>query len=186
MKVNEFPVLETDRLVLREIRIDDAETIYNYLSDSEVIKYLEGSTDSIEEAKGYISWISEGYEKRTDIRWGIELKENNTLIGDCGLGHINEPKIPTELGFMLSKKYWNKGYMSEVLKAILEYGFEELGLHRIQGWTHSDNIISSRLLLNNGFTKEGLHREFVYIWHRGIYFDADMYAILSKDYKRNL
>ncbi|HKM34653.1 MAG TPA: GNAT family N-acetyltransferase [Lachnospiraceae bacterium] len=186
MKVNEFPVLETNRLVLREIRINDAEAIYDYLSDSEVIKYLEGSTDSIEEAKGYISCISEGYEKRTDIRWGIELKENNTLIGDCGLGHINEPKTPTELGYILSKKYWNKGYMSEALKAILEYGFEELRLHRIQGWTHPDNIISSRLLLNNGFTKEGLHREFVYVWHKGIYIDVDMYAILSQDFKSNL
>lgn len=93
MKASEFPVLETNRLILRVIRNDDAETIYNYLSDSEVITYLEGSTDSIEEAKGYLSWISKGYEEKTDIRWGIELKENNTLIGDCGLGHINEPKL---------------------------------------------------------------------------------------------
>ncbi len=181
-KIKVFPVLETKRLILRELKINDAEEIYIYLSDSDVTKYLEGNADSKEEAQGYISWCAKGFMERKDIRWGIELKANKELIGDCGLGHINEPKRPTELGYMLSKKYWDQGYMSEALSAILKYGFNELDLHRIQGWTHPDNKASSKLLMKYGFIKEGFHREFIYIWHKGIYIDAEMYALLNSDY----
>ena len=114
-----FPTLETKRLLLRDMNHDDAESIYQYLSDPDVIQYLEGNTDTLDEARGYVSWcIDTFYEKKTDIRWGIELKENSKLIGDCGFGHTDEPKRPTELGYMLSKEYWNKGYMSEALGAI--------------------------------------------------------------------
>lgn len=180
-----FPILETKRLLLRDINHDDAESIYQYLSDPDVIQFLEGNTDTFDEARGYVSWcIDTFYKRKTDIRWGIELKENNKLIGDCGLGHIDEPRRPTELGYMLSKEYWNKGYMSEALGAILQYGFHRLDLHRVQAWTHPENKASTRLLKKYGFIKEGLLREYVYIWHKGVYIDVDMYSLLGKDYKR--
>lgn len=179
-----FPILETKRLLLRDINQEDAESIYQYLSDIDVIQYLEGNTDTLDEARGYISWCRDTYYKKTDIRWGIELKESKKLIGDCGFGHIDEPKRPTELGYMLSKEYWNQGYMSEALGAILDYGFDKLALHRIQAWTHPENIASARLLEKNGFQKEGLLMEYVYIWHKGVYIDANMYGLLESDYKR--
>ncbi len=185
MSTLNFPTLETERLFLREIISDDAETVFQYLSDRDVIDYLEGNTDSIEEAMGYISWCCDAFQNNTDIRWGIELKGNRKLIGDCGFGHIDEPKRPTELGYMLDKEYWNHGYMSEALGEILRYGFHKLNLHRIQAWTHPDNKASSRILLKQGFIHEGLLREYVYIWHKGIYIDADMYSLLDKDYQRN-
>ena len=178
-----FPVLETKRLLLRELNIDDAENIYQYLSDSDVIRYLEGNTDTLEEAMGYITWCRNTFKEKTDIRWGIELKENSKLIGDCGFGHIDEPKRPTELGYMLSKKYWNQGYMSEALGAILYYGFYKLDLHRVQAWTHPENEASGHLLSKYNFVKEGFLREYVYIWHKGVYIDVDMYSLLEKDYK---
>lgn len=182
--IEQFPELETKRLILRELKMNDAEAIYTYLSDPDVIKYLEGNTDSIEEAQGYISWVTEGFTKRKDIRWGIELKDTKELIGDCGFGHIDEPRRPTELGYMLTKKYWNHGLMTEALGAILYYGFKELELHRIQAWTHPDNLGSSKLLMKHGFKKEGFHREFIYIWHQDIYIDTEMYAILESDYTK--
>lgn len=170
--------------MLRDINHDDAESIYQYLSDPDVIQYLEGSTDTLDEARGYVSWCVDTFHKgKTDIRWGIELKENNKLIGDCGFGHIDEPKRPTELGYMLSKEYWNKGYMSEALGAILQYGFYMLDLHRVQAWTHPENKASTQLLKKYGFLKESLLREYVYIWHKGVYIDVDMYSLLDRDYK---
>lgn len=180
MDADKFPLLRTDRLILRALNADDAEAIYHYLSDEDVIRYLEGNTDSIQEAQGYVSWCNETYQKGTDIRWGIALKDN-TLIGDCGLGHINEPKCPTELGFMLDKRYWGCGYMTEALDAILRYGFNTLKLHRIQAWTHLDNAASARVLQKNRFVYEGLLREYVYIWHKDEYTDVAMYSLLSKD-----
>lgn len=88
MESKVFPIIETKRLLLREIIISDAPAIYQYLSDKDVIKYLEGSTDTISEAEGYINWISKTYQEGSDIRWGIVEKESNKLIGDCGFGHI--------------------------------------------------------------------------------------------------
>lgn len=162
--------------------MDDAESIFQYLSDTDVIRYLEGNTDSVEEAKGYISWCNDTYKNKTDIRWGIEFKENGKLIGDLGFGHIDEPKCPTELGYILSKAYWNCGYMSEALEEILRYGFHTLNLHRVQAWTHLDNKASASILLKQGFIHEGFLREYVHIWHKGIYIDVDMYSLLAKDY----
>lgn len=182
-----FPILETERLLLRELKTDDAESIFQYLSDKDVIRYLEGNTDTVEEARDYVTWCDNTFNKeKTDIRWGIELKENNKLIGDCGFGHINEPKRPTELGYMLAKEYWNQGYMSEVLGSILNYGFYNLGLHRIQAWTHPDNKASASILLKHGFVKEGFLREYVYIWHKGVYIDVDIYSLIDKDYKNKI
>lgn len=183
MNILNFPILETKKLISREIINEDAEDIYQYLSDADVNRYLEGSTDSVEEAMSYISWSRDTYKNNTDIRWGIELKENSKLIGDCGFGHIDEPKRPTELGYMISKEYWNRGYMSEALGEILRYGFQMLNLHRVQAWTHPENKASVRLLLKHGFIHEGYLREYIYVWHKGVYIDTDIYSLLAKDYQ---
>ncbi len=177
-----FPTIETDRLLLREITLADAPAIYQYLSDKDVIKYLEGCTDTISEAEEYINWISQTYQQGADIRWGIVEKKSNKLIGDCGLGHINEPLRPTELGYIVAKDYWNRGYMSEVLKGILDYGFNHLKLHRIQGWAHSQNIASWRVMTKHGFIKEGTLREYIYVWHKEEFIDVDLYSLLRNDY----
>jgi ribosomal-protein-alanine N-acetyltransferase len=177
-----FPIIETKRLLLREIIISDAPAIYQYLSDKDVIKYLEGSTDTISEAEGYINWISKTYQEGSDIRWGIVEKESNKLIGDCGFGHINEPLRPTEIGYMIAKDYWNRGYMTEVLNSMLNYGFHKLKLHRIQGWVHPLNIASWKVMTKHGFIKEGTLREYIYVWHKEEYIDVDMYSLLKKDY----
>lgn len=83
--MNDFPTLETDRLILRELNTNDAEAIFHYLSDEDVIRYLEGNTNTIDEARDYVSWCNNTFHSgKTDIRWAIVLKENSTLIGDCG------------------------------------------------------------------------------------------------------
>lgn len=174
-----LPIIETSRLVLRQLTNDDTKAVYSYLSDPEVIRDLEGFTESLEEAEGYINWCNKTLQDGTDIRWGIEEKATGKLIGDCGFGKINEVRIPTELGYILSKDSWGKGYMSEVLEAILRYGFDELSLHRVQAWVCPHNVASLRLLKKNGFQKEGHLREYVYQWHSGKYLDVDMYALIS-------
>ena len=181
--LQDFPVLETKRLRLREITDEDADAIFQYLSDEEVIRYLEGNTENIEEARGYVSWCRETCKSKTDIRWGIELKDQRKLIGDCGLGHIDDPHRPTELGYMLAKAYWNQGYMTEAVAAILQFGFKELNLHRVQAWTHHDNKASAQILRRQGFIHEGRLREYVFIWHQGVYIDAEMYGLLRNDYR---
>ncbi len=183
--VEHFPTLETRRLILRELTQDEAESVYHYLSDPEVIRYLEGSVDSLAEAAGYVKWCRDTFHHgMTDVRWGIELKSSGTLIGDCGYGHIDEPRRPTELGYMLAKEHWGNGFMAEVLNTILPFGFDQLHLHRIQAWTHPDNAVSAHLLEKFGFRKEGTLREHIYIWHQGAYIDTDMYALLDKDFTR--
>lgn len=182
MEEKKFPIIETQRLRLRQLDYNDVPTVKEYLSDPDVVRYIEMSLDTIEKAKGFVSWAMNGYFKGEDIRWGIELKESNVLIGDCGFGHINETKLPTEIGYMLDKKYWNNGYMSEALKGMLEYGFDVLKLHRVQGWVHPDNNASAHILEKQGFKYEGFLREYAYMWHKGCFTDVKMYALINSDY----
>lgn len=109
ININTFPILETKRLVLRKIIKDDANSILNYLSDEEVMKYygLE-PFKTINDALDEISWYQSIQNNKTGIRWGITLKEQGAVIGSCGFHNIVSQHFRTEIGFELSKEQWDK------------------------------------------------------------------------------
>lgn len=141
--------LETNRLILRPFKIDDASEMYNnWTSDSEVTKYLTWNyhTD-IKQTKEILSiWINQ-YEKPERINFAIVLKETNELIGGIDVvGYLDG--IPV-IGYVLSKKYWNNGYMSEACKKVIEYLFE-LGHKKIRIDAVVENIGSNKVIKKCG------------------------------------
>ncbi len=145
--------LQTDRTYLRKIELTDVDAIYeNWASDDEVSKYLTWPTHKDKKTTEMIvkSWLKD-YEQEDTIRYGIVLKDNNELIGTIDVVRL-ENNIP-EIGYTLSRKYWNKGLMTEVLKLFTTYLFS-LGYEKITVKALKDNIGSNRVILKNEFTFE--------------------------------
>lgn len=177
-----FPILETERLVLREVTNEDAQQIFNYLSDEEVMKYygLE-PFKTIEDAVDEISWYQSLFNQKKGIRWGITLKEQGEVIGSCGFHNKVSQHYRTEIGFELSRVYWGQGIAREAIEAIIQYGMEYMSLHRIEALIEPPNLPSQRLVEKLGFTREGLLRD--YEFTRGKFDNLYIYSLLKTDVK---
>ncbi|HWO74634.1 MAG TPA: GNAT family protein [Bacillus sp. (in: firmicutes)] len=182
-EVSEFPILETDRLILRQVTKDDASSLLKYLSDQEVMKYVGLEPfKSIEDALDEISWYQSIFEKKTGIRWGITIKNNGEVIGSCGFLKVVSQHYRSEIGFELSREYWGKGIASEAFEAIIRYGFEEMNLQRIEALIEPPNIPSQKLVERHGFIREGLLRN--YEFTGGKFDDLYMYSLLKQDFNK--
>lgn len=179
--IEPFPVLETERLVLRKITNEDANSILKYLSDEEVMKYygLE-PFKSINDAIDEISWYQSLQNNKTGIRWGITLKNQGIVIGSCGFHNSVSQHFRTEIGFELSKERWGKGIALEAVEAIICYGFEHMNFQRIEALIEPPNRSSQKLVEKLGFFREGLLRN--YEFTRGIFDDLYMYSLLKQDF----
>lgn len=178
--MNCFPVIETDRLLLREITDEDASSILEYLSDDEVMKYygLEPFT-SLNDALDEISWYKSIRSKRTGIRWGITLKEHDVVIGSCGFHNIVAQHFRAEIGFELSKEQWGKGIAAEAVEAIIRHGFQQMNFQRIEALIEPRNLASQKLVERLGFVREGLLRSYEYTC--GKFDDLYMYSVLKQE-----
>ena len=173
--------LETNRLLLRKFKIEDAEDMYNnWASDREVTKYLSWKTHSnIEETKEILkSWI-ENYSKNDFYQWAIILKENNQAIGSIGADK-NDSIEMVNIGYCISRKYWDKGITSEAFERIIKFFFEEVKLNRIESCHNEKNIYSGRVMLKCGLKKEGVLRDALKD-NSGIV-DCLIYSILRREY----
>lgn len=179
---NIFPVLETDRLILRQITKEDAEDILTYLSDKDVMKYYGlAPFHSVGEALDEILWYQSIFEKKTGMRWGITRKGQDKVIGSCGFLNLVQQHYRSEIGFELSKDNWGQGIASEALEAVIKYGFEQMNLQRIQALIEPPNLSSQKLVERKGFIKEGLLRN--YEFTNGKFDDLLMYSLLKQDFE---
>ncbi|TKC15516.1 GNAT family N-acetyltransferase [Robertmurraya kyonggiensis] len=177
-----FPILETNRLVLRKVTKDDAEDILKYLSDEEVMKYYGlDPFETIEDVMDEISWYQSIFENKTGIRWGISLKEQGKMIGSCGFHNRVSQHSRTEIGFELSQEYWGQGIAGEAIGAILQYSFEHMDLNRIEALIEPPNLPSQKLVEKQGFVREGLLRQYEYT--SGKFDDLYMYSMLKQDFE---
>lgn len=138
-------ILETDRLYLRELNIQDSEDLYNLNLNPNVIRYTGNSAfKNIEEAKQFLLYYQD-YELNGFGRWAVIEKENEEFLGWCGLKY-DKGKNETDIGFRFFEEKWNKGYATESAKACVEYGFEKLNLKTIIGRAMKNNIASIKVL----------------------------------------
>jgi ribosomal-protein-alanine N-acetyltransferase len=147
-------IIETNRLVLRELDINDSENFFNLNSDPEVLKYTgDLPFSSIFDAEKFLINYSD-YRKNEFGRWAVILKETESFIGWSGL-KLNEENL-VDIGFRFFKKEWGKGYATESARAVLDYGFNTLKLNEIIGRASKNNISSIRVLekLNMTFWKQ--------------------------------
>ncbi len=156
-----FPTLITERLRLRQMRIEDAEALYPILTDPQVMRYYghEPHT-SMNETKVLLHRIQSRYLGQEGIRWGITFKGgDDTLIGSCGFHTFGAGYHYAEIGYELKRACWRGGIMTETVSAILDYSFKEMGLHRVEANIDIANTASKMLLLKLGFTFEGNLRQ---------------------------
>ncbi|GHO45827.1 GNAT family N-acetyltransferase [Ktedonospora formicarum] len=178
---SQFPTLTTERLRLRQIRPNDAESFFEIFSDEEAMRYYghEPHT-SIEETRARIQRIGEQYEQREALRWGITLKDDNTILGSCGFHHLRADFKLAETGYELKRSHWGQGIMAEAEAAVLEYGFNELGFHRVEAIIDIVNGRSKGLLLKLGFTYEGNLRQRFYF--QGGFEDEHFFGLLKEEW----
>lgn len=177
-----FPIIQTERLLLRNVKKEDASDMLKYLSDEVVVKHMgldpfQNVKDALEE----IHWYDSIYKECSGIRWGITLKGEDKVIGTCGFLNRALKHYKAEVGFELSKEYWERGIAGEALEAVIKYGFQNFELERIEALIEPENIASQRLVEKQGFTKEGLLRHYEYT--NGKFDDLYMYSILKGDRK---
>ncbi|MGD6842823.1 GNAT family N-acetyltransferase [Bacillus infantis] len=176
-----FPEIETDRLLLRKVKLEDAADILRYLSDPEVTKYygIEPFAD-LEDARSEIGWYERILKEGTGVRWGISLKGGKELIGSCGFLNMEPGHFRADIGLELDPAYWNQGIGTEAIEAIIRYGFENLNLMRIQALIEPANLQSQRLFGKCGFIREGLLRNYEYTC--GKFDDLLMFSIINADH----
>lgn len=173
-----FPILTTKRTILREVHLGDVEQIYQFFSNQEMMKYYgQDLFTTREQAANLINHFHTIYQEKKGIRWGIQLKDNERIIGTIGFNLWSQKYKRAELGFEIHPDYWRQGYASEVIPEILHYGFRELRLARIGAVVFLENEASSHLLLNLGFEYEGTLRNYMY--QNGSFFDTHVYSILN-------
>ncbi|QOY33844.1 GNAT family N-acetyltransferase [Anaerobacillus isosaccharinicus] len=174
-----FPILETDRFILREITETDTAGIFACFSNEEVTKYYGQETlKNKEEAKEFVTFFAQSYRDKRGIRWGIELKSTREFIGTIGFNALSLKHKRAEIGYELLPQHWRKGYATEAISKVLEYGFNDLGLTRIGAVVFVENIASSQLLLRLGFEKEGVLKQYMY--QNGIAHDTYVYGLLKE------
>ena len=128
---DDMPRLETPRLVIRGMTMADAEDIYEYGRDPEVSRHvLWDAYRSVGEARMYLKYVQRQYRLNEPASWGIELKATGRLIGPIGFMWWNQEYRSAEVGYSLSRAYWNQGLMTEALRSVIKFGFEEMNLNR--------------------------------------------------------
>lgn len=181
-----FPTLETPRLLLRQLIADDDDAVFIIRSDIEVTRHNTGApyTD-IQQARSLISDIAWNYKDQSEIRWGITLKTDPTwVIGMCGYNYWIRRDQRVSIGYDLARAYWGNGIMTEALGAICRFGFEQMGLHRIEADVSADNPASARVLEKLGFKQEGRLRE--QYWEWGEFHDLLLYSLLRREFERGV
>ena len=174
------PVLETLRLTLRPLQMRDARSIYVWTSDAAVARYvLWDAHRSIRETRDYIRYVRHLYRTRQPSSWGILLRDSGDVIGTIGIMAYIPASRTCEIGYSLSRSFWNQGIMTEAVTRFARFLFESLPLNRIEAQHDVRNPASGRVPEKAGFQREGILRS--RIINKSEPVDVALWAILSKD-----
>ena len=178
MTFTPFPVLETERLLLRQPSSEDSADVFIMRSDPEVMQYIPRPLAvTPDDAAALIQMINEFIEKGERINWAITPKSTGKVIGLIGYVNIKPEHRRAEVGYSLSKAWHRKGIMREALACVLKYGFEHMDLHSVEAITDAKNIASGSLLLAAGFVQEAFFKEDFY--YNGEFRDSIHYGMLG-------
>lgn len=176
-----FYELETDRLVLRKLSLKDTDDMYEYGSDKKVSEYVMWPQyTSKQDGETFAEFVINQHKEGHQHFWAIEIKETSKMIGTINFVGIKEKYNWGELGYVLNQNYWNKGYMTEAIKAVLKHSFESLKLNKVQAKCIKENIASYRAMEKVNMTYEGLLRQ--HMIKNGQYVDLVCYSILASEY----
>ena len=178
--LKDLPTLETERLILRKMTLEDAEAIFAYASDPEVSRYTLWETHrSIKDSRAFLELEVSKRESGGEPDWGIVYKGDHRFVGTCGIVSWEPHHARAEIGYALSKEYWGRNLMPEAARAMIRFGFERMSLNRIEARCIAENAASARVMEKAGMTHEGTLRQRELI--KGAYRDIEVYAILREE-----
>lgn len=177
-----FPTLQTERLLLRQLTATDDAAILRFRGDPEVQKYNAPPFTSIYEARDLVHWLNRQFADHSTLAWGVTLRGEDTVIGLCGYNYWDQYHQRASVGYDLAQSYWGHGIMPEALRAVVQFGFEQMSLNRIEAEVAAANQASLRVMAKLGFKQEGILSG--HYFDNGHFHDDIVFALLRTDYER--
>ena len=176
------PELRTERLLLRPFKLSDAETVAKLANAKEIAQYTQNIPYpyGVDDAREFIGQHADAFRKGEFVVLAITRRDGGALMGTIGLT-LNWEHDKAEMGYWIGLPYWNRGYCSEAARAMLDYGFDTLGLHRIQASHFQNNPASGRVMQKVGMKREGCLRGAVKKWDE--YIDLVYYGMLRREWE---
>lgn len=166
------------KIYLRDFLPEDFSSVHEYASSADVARWQEWGPNTAEQTLAYLeSCLTEpSLQPRPSYNLAIIEKAGGLLVGACAL-FIRRPMREAEIGFSLNPKYWNLGYATDAARTMIQFAFEDLGIHRIYATCRPENVASASVLKKVGMMQEGVLRENVFI--RGIWMNSLIFSIIS-------
>ncbi|MFJ7753752.1 GNAT family N-acetyltransferase [Peribacillus muralis] len=174
----DLPAIETKRLIMRKINMEDAEDMFAYTSNPEVSRFVTWEAHrSMSDTKDFIQLVLQNYEDKKIAPWGIEHKESGKLIGTIDFVSWLVNHHLAEMGYVLAPEYWGRGLMTEAVRKFVAFGFENMNLVRIQARCFVENLGSERVMQKAGMSFEGIVRKGMLV--KGEHVNLKLYAIIK-------
>jgi len=179
LQFDEFPVLFTSRLRLRKISLEDSSAFFALRKNKEFSTYLDrDKPEDEEEIKQLIESILQQFENNEAICWVISPIDREEFMGTISYWKIDKPHYRAEIGYGIHPDFQRKGYMSEVLQKVIDYGFREMNLHSIEANINPNNVASIKLVEKHGFIQEAYFKENYF--YNGQFLDSAIFSLVDK------
>ncbi len=177
-----LPTIETERLRLRHLEESDTDSLFEIFSNEEAMRFWSWVPyNERAQAAKLLAEIHENFRQKSLFQWGIALRADDQIIGTTTLFRFDEQSRRAEIGYILNRRFWGKGFINEALSALVSFAFEKLNLNRIEADIEPRNTASIKTVERLGFQKEGILRE---RWIVGDDIqDSLFYGLLRKDWK---
>ncbi len=172
-----FPLIKTERLLLRQFTDNDLENVFTGLSDPNVIRYYGVNYKTLEDTKLQIKYFADLEQNDIGIWWAVCAVNNQTFYGAIGLNNLMKQHKKAEIGFWLLPDFWGTGIMSEAVPLVCDYGFSHFGLHRIEAIVETKNTNSKKIMEKMQFTHEGTMKDAEI--KDGKFISLDLYAKIN-------
>lgn len=179
-----LPTIETERLRLRHLEEADTDSLFEIFSNEEAMQFWSWVpyNDRAQAAK-LLAEIHESFRQRSLFQWGIALKADDKVIGTTTLFRLDEQSRRAEIGYILNRRFWGKGFINEALRALVSFAFEKLNLNRIEADIEPRNTASVKTIERLGFQREGYLRE---RWIVGCSLqDSLFYGLIKSDWEKS-
>lgn len=178
--------INTLRLIIRAFSNEDAQDLFEYLSDPQIYQYEQGEPVDRQQAQNYARDMANNQNF-----WAIELKSEHKVVGQLYFSQQEPEHLMTwELGYRMNPKYQKQGFGSEAAQALVEYGFRQLHVHRVVAYCHPENVASWKLLEKIGFRREGLLQKNIYFRKdeagNPLWWDSYAYARVEDKFETNI
>ena len=176
-----MPELETKRLILRRLVMSDIQDIFEVASEPDVTRYITWETHrTLDDARRFIQVVHDWYDRQEVLYWAVLRKSDLKLIGTCGIFEWVLRDARAELSYTLGRPHWGQGYASEVVNALVRFGFETMQLNRLEGRCLLENTASAHVMEKARLNLDGILRQQLYL--KGAFHDLMVYSLLREDW----